>query len=155
MQSFCWKKMWYQRVWHMSGSQMGLQVITVSVIKLTVLALSASLSRPWAPQTEVKRKAAQSCLTLCNPTDCIAHGILQAGILERVAFPFSRVSSQPRDRTQVLPHCGQILYQLSHSGLAQSLELSRDLIRVLCPPTHPLSFLHCWKQHVPSGPFWV
>ena len=29
------------------------------------------------------------------------HGILQAKILEWVAFPFSRGSSQPRDRTQV------------------------------------------------------
>ena len=29
------------------------------------------------------------------------HGILQAGILEWVTFPFSRGSSQPRDRTQV------------------------------------------------------
>ena len=29
------------------------------------------------------------------------HGILQARILGWVAFPFSRVSSQPRDRTQV------------------------------------------------------
>ena len=29
------------------------------------------------------------------------HGILQARILESVAFPFSRRSSQPRDRTQV------------------------------------------------------
>ena len=30
-----------------------------------------------------------------------AHGILQARILEWVAFPFSRESSQPRDQTQV------------------------------------------------------
>ena len=28
-------------------------------------------------------------------------GILQARILERVAFPFSRGSSQPRDQTQI------------------------------------------------------
>ena len=31
----------------------------------------------------------------------IVHGILQARILEWVAFPFSRGSSQPRDQTQV------------------------------------------------------
>ena len=37
-------------------------------------------------------------LTLCNPTDSTVHGILQAKILEWVAFPFSRGSSQPRDR---------------------------------------------------------
>ena len=29
------------------------------------------------------------------------HGILQARILEWVAFPFSRGSSQPKDQTQV------------------------------------------------------
>ena len=32
---------------------------------------------------------------------CIVYGILQARILEWVAFPFSRGSSQPRDWTQV------------------------------------------------------
>ena len=33
--------------------------------------------------------------------DCTVHGILQGRILEWVAFPFSRGSSQPRDRTQI------------------------------------------------------
>ena len=33
--------------------------------------------------------------------DSRVHGILQARILEWVAFPFSRGSSQPRDQTQV------------------------------------------------------
>ena len=46
-------------------------------------------------------KVAQSCLTLCDPMDYTVHGILQARILEWVAFPFSRASSQPRDQTQV------------------------------------------------------
>ena len=50
--------------------------------------------------------AAQSCLTLCNPTDCSppgssVHGILQARILEWVAISFSTVSFWSRDRTQV------------------------------------------------------
>ena len=44
---------------------------------------------------------AQSCPTLCDPVDYTVHGILQARILEWVAFPFSRGSSQPRDRIQV------------------------------------------------------
>jgi len=48
----------------------------------------------------------QSCPTLCDPMDCsppgsLVHGIFQAWILEWVAIPFSRGSSQPRDRTQV------------------------------------------------------
>ena len=48
-----------------------------------------------------KAKVAQSCLTLCDPMDYTGHGILQARVLEWVAFPFSGGSSQPRDRTQV------------------------------------------------------
>ena len=47
------------------------------------------------------------------------HGILQAGILEWVAFPFSRGSSQSlisQGSNQGLLHCRQILYQLSHQG---------------------------------------
>ena len=49
----------------------------------------------------MKQKFPQSCPTLCDPKDYTVHGILQARILEWVAFPFSRGSSQPRDRTQV------------------------------------------------------
>ena len=49
----------------------------------------------------LKVKDAQSCPTLCNPMDYTVQGILQARILEWVAFPFSRGSSQLRDRTQV------------------------------------------------------
>ena len=46
-------------------------------------------------------ESAQSCPTLWDPVDHTVHGILQARILEWVAFPFSRGSSQPRDPTQV------------------------------------------------------
>ena len=45
-------------------------------------------------------KVAQFCLTLCDPMDYTDHGILQARILEWVAFPFSKGSSHPRDWTQ-------------------------------------------------------
>ena len=49
---------------------------------------------------------AQSCPTLCNLMDCSppgssVHGILQARILEWVAIPSSRGSSQFRDQIQV------------------------------------------------------
>ena len=49
----------------------------------------------------MKVKVAQSFPTLCNPMDYTVHGILQVRILERVAVPFSRGSSPPRDQTQV------------------------------------------------------
>ena len=50
----------------------------------------------------MKVKVAQLCLSVCDLMDCSlpdssVHGILQARIL---AFPFSRGSSQLRDRTQ-------------------------------------------------------
>ena len=49
---------------------------------------------------KVKVKVTQLYPTLCNSIDYTVHGILQARILEWVAFPFSRGSSQPRDLTQ-------------------------------------------------------
>ena len=44
---------------------------------------------------KVKVKVSQSCPTLCNHTVCIVHGVLPDGILEWVAFLFSRGSSNP------------------------------------------------------------
>ena len=63
---------------------------------------------------------AQSCLTLCDPSDCnlqgsSVHGILQARILVWVAMPSSRGSSWPRDLTHILyiPCIGSpVLYHL-------------------------------------------
>ena len=48
----------------------------------------------------------QSCLTLCDPTDCSppgssVHGISQARILEWVTISSSRGSSRPRDWTRI------------------------------------------------------
>ena len=57
-----------------------------------------------------KAKAAQLCLTLCNPMVYMeVHGILQARILEWGAFPFSRGSSPPRDGSQVSQTAGGFL----------------------------------------------
>ena len=55
---------------------------------------------------ESESEVAQSCLTLCDHMDCIVHGIFQVRILEWVAVPFSRGSSQPRDGTQVSHSAG-------------------------------------------------
>ena len=51
------------------------------------------------PQVKVKVLVTQLCPTLCHPMDCSSpvssiHGILQARILEQVAMPSSRGSSQ-------------------------------------------------------------
>ena len=58
-------------------------------VELTVAQIMSSLLQ--------QMKVTQSCPTLCNPKDYTVHGILQARILELVAFPFSRGSSQPMD----------------------------------------------------------
>ena len=62
------------------------------------------------------------CL-FCNPRDCSrpgssVHGILQARILEWVAIPFPKGSSQPKDRACVscLLHCSRIIYHLRCLG---------------------------------------
>ena len=46
---------------------------------------------------KLKLNIPQSCPALCNLMDCTVHGILQARILEWVAFPFFRGSLQPGD----------------------------------------------------------
>ena len=67
---------------------------------------------------------AQSCPTLCHPTDysppgSSVHGILQARILEWVCMSSWRGSSQPRDQTHVLyVSCigRQVLYHSHYLG---------------------------------------
>ena len=68
---------------------------------------------------------AQLCLTLCDPMDynspgSFVHGIFQARIMEWAAISFSRGSSLPNSG---LPHCGQILYCLSHTERFYSMRL--------------------------------
>ena len=72
------------------------------------------LNQRWGPgvgrggrlEAQLKVKVAQSCPTLWDPMDCSppgssVHGISQARVLEWVAMPCSKGSSQPRDQTQV------------------------------------------------------
>ena len=70
-------------------------------------------------------KVTQSCPTLCDSIDCSlpdssVHGILQARILEWVAYLFCRGFSQSRNSWGLM-HCRQILYQLSHEGIVTQL----------------------------------
>ena len=71
--------------WH---NVLQFRLLWKSVIKLELL---------W--KWKVKLKVAHSCLIFATPW--AVHGILQARILEWVAFPFSKGSSQCRDQTQV------------------------------------------------------
>ena len=79
------------------------------------------------PGSEVK--VAQWCLILCDPMDYTAHGIPQAGILEWVAFPFSRRSVQPRNR------------QVSHmAGRFFTSWATRECFPPFLHPLHPSLF---------------
>ena len=65
------------------------------------------------------------------------HGILQARMLERAAFPFSRGSSQPRDQTQISRNAGRFFTAepqgkpknigVGHLSLLQRIFLTQEL----------------------------
>ena len=79
------------------------EVVQFESIHMRYCILSRLIS-PWGPtksfmKVKEKVKVAQ-CLTLCHPMDYTVHGIFQVRILEWVAVPFSRGSSQARDWTQ-------------------------------------------------------
>ena len=74
---------------------------------------SQRVGRDWGTNiVTVTAIAAQSCLTLWDSMDCSPpcssiHGVFQARVLEWVAIPFSRASSQPRDITWVSHTAGR------------------------------------------------
>ena len=69
-----------------------------------------------APHAAHKVKVTHSCPTLCDPMYYTVHGILQAKILEWVAFHFSRGSSQRRNRTQVFCIAGRFFTSWATRG---------------------------------------
>ena len=74
-----------------SGKTQGIQI-----------SVFAPLCYDRIPQEHGKWKwKSLSCVRLFATPWTIVHGILQARVLEWAAFPFSRGSSQPRDRTQI------------------------------------------------------
>ena len=73
-------------------------------------------------KVKLKLQVAQSRPTLCDPMHYIVYGILQARILEWVAFPFSRGILPTQGLNQDLPHCRWILYHLSLKGRSKILK---------------------------------
>ena len=78
-----------KRQWIRSGD-IGLVVLTL------LLTSSETLNNSLC-----KMKVAQMCPNLCDPMDYTVHGILQARILEWVANPFFRGTSQTTNQTGV------------------------------------------------------
>ena len=82
----------------------------------------------------VKMLVTQSCLTLCNPMDCSqpgssVHGILQARILEWIAMPSSRGSSQPRNQTRVSCAAGRFFIV---SAIRKAQRVKGKQLIILC-----------------------
>ena len=100
---------------------------------------------------------AQSSPTLCDPMDCSlpgssVHGISQARILEWVAMPFSRGSSQCRDGTQVSCIAGRFFtVWVTREGLSFSpyLAFSQYLAHSLLLRS---SINTCWKSGKMKAP---
>ena len=102
---------------------MDLKIVPFTFMLISSLCVLSPLPmRPLHSEAQPRvcaRLVAESCLTLCNPTDSnppdsSVHGIFQAGILEWVAISSSRGSSQPRDGTLIsCVSCSgrRILYQ--------------------------------------------
>ena len=87
------------------GGGMGINIYWIILQSLRII-IPESLCYGLNCVKCVKALVTQSCLTLgdpmvCSPPGSSVHGIVQARILEWVAMPSSRGSSQPRDRTQV------------------------------------------------------
>ena len=62
-------------------------------------------------------ESAQSCPTLCDPMDCSppsssVRGTLQARVLEWVAMPSSKGSTQPRDQSRFSCTAGGFLFSI-------------------------------------------
>ena len=103
----------------------------------------------------------QSCPTLCNHMDCSppgssVNGILQARILECMAMPSSRESSQPRDQTLVSRIAGRFFTVWASKEALGSISSTLH-----CFPNHYfiiLSLLISFSfllAYFPSFPFWM
>ena len=62
----------------------------------------------------------------CSPSGSSVHGILQARVLEWVAAPFSRGSSQPRDRAQVSCIAGRFFTVTREPSLIKAKEINAE-----------------------------
>ena len=82
----------------------------------------------------------------CDPMDYTVHGILQSRILEWVAFPFSRGSSQPRDLTQVSTlQVDSLLAEPQGKPKNTGVGSLSLLLRIFLAQELNLGLLHCWR----------
>ena len=92
---------------------------------------------------KMKVKGSQSCPTFCHPMGYTVHGILQARLLEWVAFPFPRGSSQSRDRTRVSHTAGEYF---TSWATRRTCWIPRITVKSWCCPV-VLQDVHDWCVH--------
>ena len=93
---------------------------------------------------EVKGSESRSVISDSVTPWTIVHGILQARILEWVAFPFSRRSSQPRDRTQISHIAGRFFISWATGKSQNTAVCSLSLLqRIFLTLESNWSLLHC------------
>ena len=105
-------------------------------------------------------KVSKSCPSLCDPMDYTVRGILQAKILEWVAFPFSRGSPQPRDQTEVSCIAGGFFTSwTTREALIGLVSSVSQLCLTLCDPvdcsTPALPVHHHLPEFSQTHVYWV
>ena len=110
-------------------------------LTLIPVPVSTSESMLWEDMKWTEVLVSQLCLTLCDPMDCSprgssVHWILQARILEWVAIPLSRGSSQPTYWTWVCSTAGRFL----------------TIWATMVPCIHLALQSPCWVQWLASCP---
>ena len=115
-----------------------------------------TISATWEAHSESESRSAMSD-SLPPHGLYIVHGILQARILDWVAFPFSRESSQTRDQTQVSRIAGRFFtsWAIMASLVAQiigvwGVQISQDgMVRLSCPTFCKWWLCHSWDHFQP------
>ena len=95
----------------------------------------------------------------CSPPGSSVHGILQARILEWVAIPFSRGSSQPRDRTWVACIAGRFFTGWATREVSKPLKHFSSLSHVWLGAEGVTLYiavilLCAWEEDLPTPPSW-
>ena len=115
---------------------------------------SPTCTQPHVYSPKCKSKVNQLRLTLCDPLDYTVHGILQAIILEWVAFPFFRGSSQPRDQTRISCIAGRFfsatwetleIHRIIHIRLQEPKEKTEETYRQIA-----CKMVFMFKKHPPA-----
>ena len=135
-----------------------MQFVLVKEAEITYPGICGQTTLPTAIclLLECESEVAQSCPTLCDPMDysppgSSIHGILQARILEWVAMPSSRGSSQPRDQTFIFYFFCIGRWVLYNWEAQPSLQRVNNILICCDRFSHIFSYLFLLMIHKPQG----